>query len=191
MKLACVKIHLLGRHSFTDGFLLLVIPHNARWRLDRGRDLLSLFIFLFFFLREQFHLEKNLCTILFVWLSCCFFFCAKGKKRCVFSGVIHDPGWMLQFPKGHGGWTPPCRAVRDWSPQELHLSFPSSCRAKGDPHPHSLSAHLIRKTFPGTRAQNKSSSDSRSETWEGKAERSARTGERWFMSVPTKWTWKL
>lgn len=74
----------------------------------RKRSLFSFYFPLLLF-RRTIQFRKNLCTILLVWLSCCFFLCAKGKKWCVLSGLIHDPLWMLRSPKWRGGWTPPCR----------------------------------------------------------------------------------
>lgn len=58
MKLACVKILLLGHQGFIDRFLLLVILHNAWRKLVIGINFLSLSIFFFSFFREQFNLEK-------------------------------------------------------------------------------------------------------------------------------------
>lgn len=171
MKLACVKILLLGHQGFTDGFPSLVIPHNAWWWLNIRRDLFSLFIFPLLFQRTIPFRKKNKIFVLY-YLSglVVVSFCVPEESSDVFS-----LGWSMI----HVGCCSPQRdvvdghhaGVRGWSPQELqpHLSFPSSCQTKGGPNPHPLSAHLIRKTFPGTWAQNKPSSDSSSETWEGKA----------------------
>jgi len=75
VELASVKIFLLSHQGFTDGFLLVVIPHDAWQRLAVGRYLLSLFFFLFFFREEQFIFERPLyhitCLALLLFLPAC------------------------------------------------------------------------------------------------------------------------
>lgn len=83
------------------------------------------------------------------------------QRKEVMCPLWADPWYTLD-----AGWT---TAVRGWSPQP-HLNSPSPCKTKRGPNSHSLLAHLIRKTFPGTWAQNKPSFDSSPKTWEGKAE---------------------
>lgn len=163
MKLACVKILLLGHQGFTDGFLLLVILHNAWWRLNIGRDLFFHFPLLF---QRTIQFRRNLCTGLVV----CFYV---PKER---SDVL-SLGWSKVHvgccgPQSDVGMDITLQGSEGLIPTgpEASPQLPQFLQTKGGPNPRSLSAHLIRKTFPGTQAQNKSSSDSRSEPWEGNAE---------------------
>lgn len=105
MELACVEIFLLSHRGFTDGFLLLVIPHSAWQSLAVGNYLLSLYKYIYIYLfssrEEQFNLERPSRHIIGVTLFL-FLFPCQGKE------VMHPLWvgarcWMSQLPEQVGG----------------------------------------------------------------------------------------
>lgn len=101
--LAYVEIFLLSHHGFTDGFLLLVIPHNAWQNLSVGNYFLYICVHIYIYKytcisrEEQFSLEWTLYHI--IWLAL-FLFPSPHLGKEVIHALRADPRCrMLQSPE--------------------------------------------------------------------------------------------